>query len=460
MATASKPAYGPARTPDLGTTLPKSIPVPPAAGEHLIRREAFLLLFCAAFAGTVFLLWSWLENQVLTGLTETQARPIRNIKDILGPFLTAYVAARLYSAMVRRYERQLQRHKLLLAHILDTSIDGIVTLDSDDRVSTWNHGAEEIFGYAEEEILGQHASILYPPEFDAEKELVALRAAAEKAGVLRAQSAERVTRDGRRIRVELSATVLRDAAGRYAGRAAIIRDVTERESIRDELSRRESLAAIGEMAAAVAHEIKNPLAGIGGAVQVIRRGFPKDDPRVEVVEEIQNQVRRLDRTLRDLLTFARPTHARLGQLDLEEFATRILRVLAEEPVLKLHEVDMEIPPGMRVRADPQLLENILLNLLLNAGQAMGSGPGHIVMHAMQTPDHSRIEIADDGPGIPEDVLPRLFKPFFTTKTRGTGLGLTIVRKFVGVMGGRIEVDTQPGEGTTFTVVLPRTEVAS
>jgi PAS domain S-box-containing protein len=457
MATASKPAFGPARAPALGTTLPKSIPVPPAAGEHLIRREAFLLLICAAFAGTVFVLWTWLENGFLTDMDPTRARPIRNLKDILGPFLTAYIAARLYSSMVRRYERQLQRHKLLLAHILDTSIDGIVTLDSDDRISTWNRGAEHIFGYSEEEILGQHASILYPPEFEAEKELVALRSAAEKAGVLRAQSAERVTRDGRRIRIELSATVLRDATGRYAGRASIIRDVTEREHIRDELSRRESLAAIGEMAAAVAHEIKNPLAGIGGAVQVIRRGFPKDDPRVEVVEEIQSQVRRLDRTLRDLLTFARPTHARLGQLDLEEFSARILRVLAEEPVLKRHEIEVEIPEGMLVRADPQLLENILLNLLLNAGQAMGSTEGRIALRATESPDHSRIAIADNGPGIPEDVLPRLFKPFFTTKARGTGLGLTIVRKFVGVMGGRIEVDTRPGEGTTFTVVLPRTE---
>jgi signal transduction histidine kinase len=88
---------------------------------------------------------------------------------------------------------------------------------------------------------------------------------------------------------------------------------------------------------------------------------------------------------------------------------------------------------------------------------MGAAPGGITLRATQAPDHSRIAIADTGPGIPEDVLPRLFKPFFTTKARGTGLGLTIVRKFVGVMGGRIEVDTRPGEGTTFTVVLPRTE---
>lgn len=440
--------------PELETTLPESIPTPPSE-DHLVRREAFLLLFCAAFAGIVFLLWSWVYNTYLKGQPDT--RPIENLKDILGPFLTAYVAARLYSSMVRRYERQLQRHRLLLAHILDTSVDGIVTLDARDRISTWNHGAEQIFGYSESEILGQHASILYPPEEDAETQLVAMRTAVEEAGVMRAHSGERITRDGRRIRTEISATSLRDASGHYAGRASIIRDVTERDRIRDALARQESLAAIGEMAAAVAHEIKNPLAGIGGAVKVIGRGFKSDDSRHEVIEEIQNQVRRLDETIRDLLTFARPTTPRFAVFDLEEFAGRILRVLGEIPDLKRHRIEVEIPDDLQVRADPQLLENILQNLLLNAGQAMGNRAGRIGLFAREETERTFISVTDDGPGIPEDVLPRLFKPFFTTKARGTGLGLTVVRKFAEVMGGRIEVKTHFGEGTTFTVSLPRAE---
>jgi len=438
--------------PGLGANLPESIPLPPSSSDHLVRREAFLLLLCAAFAGTVFLVWTYIDRAYLDHLDEATARPIRNLKDMLGPFLTAYVAARLYSSMVRSYERQLQRHRLLLAHILDTSVDGIVTLDSQDRISTWNRGAEQIFGYTEAEVLGQHASVLFPRDSDADGELSGLRVAAEETDVLRAHCAERVTKTGRRIKTEVSATVLRDAAGRYAGRASIVRDVTERDRIRDELARRESLAAIGEMASAVAHEIKNPLAGIGGAVGVLGRDLSPDDPRAEVVVEIQDQVRRLDRTLRELLTFARPTEARLADLDFCRFADRILRVLAEEPELKRHELAVDIPEGMRVHADPQLLENIMLNLLLNAAQAVGSG-GVIKVHARNKADRTRITVEDNGPGIPEDVLPRLFSPFFTTKTRGTGLGLTIVRKFVQVMGGRIEVETRAGEGTTFTVVL-------
>jgi len=430
------------------------IPLPPPDDDHILRREAFLILFCAAFAATVFLLWIWFDHYAMKLVPPAARESIRILKDILGPFLTAYVAARLYNSMVRSYERQLQGHRLLLAHILDTSADGIVSLDAQNRITTWNRGAEQIFGYSEEEMLGHHVSKLFPPGADIEGELEDLRDSVERDGLVRNHYGERVTKGGRRIRTEVSTTILRDEKGEYCGRASIFRDVTERDRIRNELARRESLAAIGEMAAAVAHEIKNPLAGIGGAVKVIGKDFPVDDPRHEVVQEIQDQVKRLDNTIREMLTFARPATPHATDLDLQEFLDRIMRVMGEEPQVKSHEVKLEVPPGLAVHADPQLLENIVVNLILNAAQALGRNPGHITVRAFEAGGSTNLEVADDGPGIPDDVLPRLFKPFFTTRTRGTGLGLTIVRKFVGVMGGRIEVETGRGRGTTFTIVLP------
>ena len=441
----------------MSSPLASRIPLPPPPEDHLLRREAFLVLFCAAFAATVFLISSWIlhfANAYFKGSPDVY-RSIVILKDILGPFLTAYVAARLYSSVVRSYERQLHGHRLLLAHILDTSADGIVSLDTQNRISTWNRGAEQIFGYTEQEIVGQDAAVLFPADVDPQEELEELADAVRRDGLVRTHYGTRLTKDGRRIRTEVSTTALRDQTGAFAGRASIFRDVTERDRERDELLQRESLAAIGEMSAAVAHEIKNPLAGIAGAVKVLGRAFPPEDERSEVVEEIQDLVRRLDGTVREMLTFARPSTPHFTEIELKEFVDRMMRVLGEEPMLKAHEVTVEIPDDLLVRADPQLLENILVNLLLNAAQAVEKKGGHLVLRAAQSGGQTRLAVVDDGPGIPDDVLPLLFKPFYTTRTRGTGLGLTIVRKFVGIMGGRIDVETRLGEGTTFTVVLPR-----
>ena len=448
----------PAPPPPRDSPLSSRIPLPAPPGDHILRREAFLVLFCAAFAAAVFLIWSWINWLAVAHYKQSNPdlyRSIVIIKDILGPFLTAYVAARLYSSVVRSYERQLHGHRLLLAHILDTSADGIVSLDTENRVSTWNRGAEQIFGYTEEEIVGKDAGVLFPDDVDPNEELNELTDAVRRDGLVRTHYGTRLTKDGRRIRTEVSTTALRDQTGTFAGRASIFRDVTERDRQRDELLQRESLAAIGEMAAAVAHEIKNPLAGIAGAVKVIGRAFPPEDARSEVVEEIQNQVRRLDGTIREMLTFARPSTPRFTEIELKEFVERIMRVLGEEPVLKAHDVSVEVPGDLVVRADPQLLENIIFNLLLNAGQAVEKKRGKLVLRAAESGGQTRISVSDDGPGIPDDVLPLLFKPFYTTRTRGTGLGLTIVRKFVGLMGGRIDVETRQGKGTTFTIVLPR-----
>jgi PAS domain S-box-containing protein len=455
MTLASKFAARRKKRPRSGAQLPAGIPLPPVEEEHFLRREAVLLLFCAAFAATVFGIWKSVEQAFLEGFHTEVRRPIENLKDILVPFLTAYVAARLYTSMLRFYERQLERERVLLAHIMETSADGIVTLDANDQISTWNRGAEHIFGYSEKEILGKHASVLYLPGREGMDELAELRRAVERTGFVRSHTGQRVKRDRTVISTEISTTVIRDEQGRYVGRASIFRDVTERDRIRAEMARRESLAAIGEMAAAVAHEIKNPLAGIGGAVQVIGRAFAAADPRAEVVEEIQSQVRRLDETIRDLLTFARPTVPRYAELEFKGFMDRILSVLGKVPELQPLTVEVDVPDDLQVTADPQLLENIIVNLLLNAGQAMGGREGRIVVTARGGPEETRITVADEGQGITEEVLAKLFKPFFTTRARGSGLGLTITRKFVEVMGGRIDLETEVGKGSSFTVVLPR-----
>ena len=232
------------------------------------------------------------------------------------------------------------------------------------------------------------------------------------------------------------------------------------------LARTERLAGLGELAASVAHEIKNPLAGIAGAVRILAEDMPASDPRKEIMGEVLAQIRRLDGTVRDLLTFARPGGPELGPCALHQVLDRVLLVLADDPsasnVRVVREYQSDLPP---VSADGKLLEQVFFNLLLNAVQAMG-GHGTITLRTARgeagarrtdgTPfePHVEIRVMDTGPGIPAHLLREIFTPFFTTKPRGIGLGLAITRRIVEDHGGRISGENLPGQGAMFRICLP------
>lgn len=257
----------------------------------------------------------------------------------------------------------------------------------------------------------------------------------------------------------------RDEIGRLAEsfNAMVARLRAAREEIetyhRGRLARAERLANLGELAASLAHEIKNPLAGIGGAVQVMAQELAPNDPRREILLEVLSQVRRLDKTVRDLLAFARPTDPDRRPCDMHAVLDRTLLLLAENPEAKRLRILRQYRPDLpTLQADPRQLSQVFLNLLLNAAQAMpeggqvrlgtdlrggGEGPGTVV-----------VEVADSGPGVPEPLRAELFTPFVTTKPRGTGLGLAVSRRIVEDHGGTIEVESPPGDGATFRVLLP------
>ena len=237
---------------------------------------------------------------------------------------------------------------------------------------------------------------------------------------------------------------------------------------RQRLERAERLATLGEVAASLAHEIKNPLAGIAGAVTVIAEDFPATDPRKEIMDEILSQTRRLTKTVQDLLAFARPGAPALEPCDLHQTIDRVLLLLAEDPVARGVRVVRNYSPGLpRVEADGKQLAQVFLNLLLNAAQAM-RGDGQVTIGtrlvvgngaggeptAAEGEQAVEISLADTGPGIPAPILPELFTPFFTTKPRGTGLGLAVSRRIVEDHGGWIRAESPPGHGATFRIGLP------
>ncbi len=340
-----------------------------------------------------------------------------------------------------------------LENILRSSDDAIVVLDSRDRITNWNEGAHRIFGWSAVEALGRTWAELIGVDLLGDSGCGNLKPRLARDGFIKDHECACVAKDGRRLVVNLTCTLLHDPAGRPAGTSHILRDVSHLKRLEGDLVRSQSLAALGEMAAMVAHEIKNPLAGISGAVQVLGDAIPLTDHRRSVVGEILEQIDRLDHIVRDLLAFARPTTLNRRPTDLVEGLWHAWsRIVQTNPGPGVRFV-LDVQGPVMVEADPDLLHEVWLHLFHNSVEAMPVG-GEIRVRVLDGA-MVRIEICDTGAGIEERELEKLFRPFHTTKTRGTGLGLPISRKIVEGHAGTIQITSRPGHGTIVTVELPR-----
>ena len=224
------------------------------------------------------------------------------------------------------------------------------------------------------------------------------------------------------------------------------------------IEKSEQLAAVGELAASIAHEVRNPLAGMKGALEVLRDELAVKPSNAEIVDELLAQIDRLEQLVRDLLTFARPRALNRQPFDLQELLDRLLRRYKESVDAAGITIHRIYGPGTgSVTADLQQMEQVFLNLIHNAVQAMERG-GTLTVSTQDGGGVTAISFSDDGKGIPPGDLGRIFQPFFTTKHRGSGLGLPIVKKILEAHGGSIEVSTEPGVGTIAVVSLPRERV--
>ena len=226
-----------------------------------------------------------------------------------------------------------------------------------------------------------------------------------------------------------------------------------------QMERADRLASVGEMAAGIAHEIKNPLAGISAAMTIIRQDFFDDDPRKEIIGEVIEQVNRLDKTVNDLLFFGKPSPPEPTYADINDILRKTLLFALQHRGGKNIEKKLELVEGLPdVYVDPKQVQQVFLNLILNAIQAMQEGGGTLTVASSLAADGDRTwvraRIADTGPGIPEQIIGKIFTPFFTTKAQGTGLGLAICQKLISQHGGKIVVTSEGGKGTVFTIDLP------
>ncbi len=338
---------------------------------------------------------------------------------------------------------------------------GLLTTDLEGRVTSFNREAQRITGRTRDEAIGQDLEGVLPGM------------AACRAGMGGRMRMAFTTPGGRLLHLGIGSYALRDADGEAEGEVVIFQDVTEVVAMEDELRRAERLAAVGELSASIAHEIRNPLAAISGSIEMMQtqKATEEGDP-ARLMGIVVREVDRLDRLIGDFLQFARPAAPQLEEVDVAMVIGEVLEMF-EASRCDAVVPECEVAAGLRVEADPGQLRQVLWNLLQNATQAMPDG-GVVRFEArlsqgegaedrsdggkpLDSEEPARVEIAvmDQGTGIPADAVEHVFDPFFTTKTGGTGLGLAIVHRVIAEHRGVVRIERGDERFTTVVrVALP------
>ena len=345
-----------------------------------------------------------------------------------------------------------------LNNILESLSGGVVVVNPEGNITLFNHAAEAITGRSQEEVLFQpYAEIV---GLDAGRDKSVLHTLESGAGMSN-QEKELKRADGRSIPLGFSTSLVRDNEGHVHGAVEVFNDLTEVKRLEAELQRVHTLAALGKMAATVAHEIRNPLGGIAGFAALLERDLETEDPRRRLVHKITEGVARLNRIVTSLLNYTRPLKLNRHPVDLAQMVEEAAAFFEIDPERKRENIAIRrhFPADPTVCAiDPEQFQQIILNLLQNATQAMPDG-GYIDIEIASTTGAGQVRallrIRDTGMGMDAEVREKLFTPFFTTKEDGTGLGLVTSKKIIDAHGGEIRVQSEPGNGTCFTISLPQ-----
>lgn len=336
--------------------------------------------------------------------------------------------------------------------VIDSAIDGIIVINTKGLIESFNPAAARMFCYDEAEVIGQNVNILMPaPYHDQHDGYLSHYVSTGDAKIIgKGRDVTGRRKDGTTFPLHLSVgETITQGERRFTG---ILHDLTDRVELEAQLREQSALAKLGEMAAVLAHEIKNPLAGIRGAVQVIGGRLPADSTDAAMMKEIVSRVDSLNAMMKDLLLFARPPQPQKAPIDVVALINVTADLLRRDHDAK--DLQIEISGSSPSAAgDPEMIKMVIQNLLINAAHAT-HGRGLIRVAVDAAAGWCRIAIADNGPGIPADMREKVFIPFFTTKARGTGLGLPTSKRFVEAHGGRLTIECPPTGGTLVTVHLP------
>jgi PAS domain S-box-containing protein len=366
--------------------------------------------------------------------------------------MDAYIASDRY--------RRLQQ----LESIVNDSADVIFSLDNANRFRSWNQAAERVFGWRAEEILGKSFTLIMPPDLVQAGEVDRIDREIQAEGHYNLETV-RLSKDGRRVPVEVSVSLLRDPQGQPIGRSAILRDITERKRLEEEKLRAERLAVIGAMSARLAHEIRNPLSSITLNIDLVRdevdtlsnENASASNEARSLLQSIDSEVRRIQRVTEDYLQFARMPKPRRELVSLNEALAQGLTFMeslfSATNVNVRTEFDAALPA---IEADEGQLWQAILNLVRNALEAMPNG-GTLVVSTARQGSRAILTVRDTGKGMTEQERQQVFKPFFSTKSSGTGLGLPLTQQIIAEHGGSIRCESAPSKGATFVIELPLPE---
>lgn len=367
--------------------------------------------------------------------------------------------SRSYEEEILKLNQELENAKNFSLSLIESIGSGIIITEINDKITYMNRAGERILGYLKNEVIGKPFSILGLKE--KQSNLQSLFGGQEETDTRREGWMRR--KDQAEIPVGFTINNHQDIHGETIGKIVIFRDLTKVYKMQEEILRMDRLVSLGKLASGIAHEIRNPLAGIKTTAQALGEEMPEEDPRREYLNRITKEIDRLNELLKTFFSFAKPQTLNLVPCHVREIVNAITPFLIKEIADKgIRFVEFYHPELPKLNVDKVQMHQAFLNLFLNAIQAMPNG-GELRVEARpfkgpvsMNPNKRgvKILISDTGKGIPPQILPKIFDPFFTTKPKGMGLGLSITYQIIKKHGGTIEVESHLEKGTTFIIYLP------
>lgn len=354
--------------------------------------------------------------------------------------------------------KQLMSERNLNENILDSSPNGILTIDSTGKIISINRTAEDILSFQQKDILNRNIHDMTLPQGP----LSLLREILSSTSRQTRRECDFRRPDGSRCYLEITSSPLQDIDGNETGTLFLFQDLTERKIISDQVQRMGKLASIGQLAAGIAHEIRNPLMGIGATLELTMENLSADDPRRSMLVRAMDEIEGIDDIISDLLDLARPKEMNFQTCNINEIvndAAQFLSGLCHKDNIELIVHCNETPPPVQI--DRDRMKQVVINIALNAIQSMAKN-GVLTIETSMT-HHTyyglgnggiSIIIEDNGKGIAPEMKERVFDPFFTTRAKGTGLGLYNCHKIIEAHGGNIVIEDAPGGGTKVIVMVP------